>query len=110
MVCPNISNLQLDREDELALEEIRRLRQAGNTLQIALSSGVLATIFLGSHAPEAVYNIYSTDWVLFATAITAVPELVRYRIRQIAKFQQLRPGLTDQQRQFWKAIDYGCGD
>ena len=69
MECPDISNLKLDRADEEALEEIRKVQRAGNLLQIVMPAGAMATIFLGNNAAQALYNIHSIDWILFVLAI-----------------------------------------
>jgi len=109
MECPNISNLKLDRADEEALGEIRRAQRAGNQLKVLMPAGVMATIFLGNNALQATYNIHSTDWMLFARAMKTLPSIVRGRVSQVAKLRILGGGLSYEQRQFWGAVDKGCG-
>lgn len=109
MDCPTISGLTLDAEDQDALEAIRKAQRNGNMLEILLPAGVLTTIFLGNNSAQVTYNVHSTDWVLFAQAMSKVQPVVRKTISKIAKMQRLRSGLSYQQRQFWKAVDNGCG-
>lgn len=108
MRCPTISGLELDRNDEEALKKIRRITRAGEILKLALPAGVLTTIFLGSKPLTASYNIQSTDWVLFAKAMNSVSPIVRHQISLTAKTRLLRGDLTDEQRQFWRAVAAGC--
>jgi hypothetical protein len=109
MECPDISRLKLDRADEDALDEIRRAQRAGNLLEVVMPSGVLATIFLGNNVAKATYSLHSTDWVLFAQAMSTLPDMIRARISQVAKLRILTGGLSYEQRQFWDAVDNGCG-
>ncbi|AXS83596.1 MULTISPECIES: hypothetical protein [Marinobacter] len=109
MECPDISSLKLDRADEEALEEIRRAQRAGSLLEVVMPAGVMATIFLGNNAAQATYNIHSTDWVLFAHAMSTLPDMIRARVSQVAKIRILTGSLSYEQRQFWDAVDNGCG-
>ena len=109
MECPDIRNLKLDRADEEALEEIRKVQRAGNLLQVVMPAGVMATIFLGNNAAQTLYNIHSTDWVLFVRAMSTPPGMIRARVRQVAKLRILTGSLSYEQRQFWDAVDKGCG-
>ena len=109
MECPDISSLKLDRADEEALEQIRRAQRAGNLLEVVMPAGVMATIFLGNNAAQATYNIHSTDWVLFARAMSTLPDMIRARVSQVAKIRILTGSLSYEQRQFWDAVDKGCG-
>lgn len=109
MECPDIRSLELDRADKEALEEIRKAQRAGNLLEIVMPSGVLTTIFLGNNAAQASYSIHSTDWLLFTRAMNALPNLIRHRVSQVAKLRILSGGLSNEQRQFWDAVDKGCG-
>lgn len=108
MECPDITNLKLDRRDQEALEEIRRVQRAGNLLEIIMPAGVMAAIFLGNKAGQAAYNIHSTDWLLFTKAMSSVPSTMRARISQIAQFRIIDGGMSSEQRQFWDAVDKGC--
>lgn len=108
MQCPTINNLTLTQADLDALEAIRRLERNGNLLQLILPAGVLANIFLGSNGLQASYNIHSTDWVQFASAMTHISPIVKNRIVTIAQMEQLRRGITYEQRLFWKAVELGC--
>ncbi|NWO07610.1 MAG: hypothetical protein HLX50_18520 [Alteromonadaceae bacterium] len=109
MECPTISNLKLDSKDQEALEAIRKAQRNGKMLEILLPTSVLTTIFLGNNAAQATYNIHSTDWVLFTQAMSKISPMVRKAVSKIAKMQRLRAGLSFEQRQFWKAVDAGCG-
>ncbi len=109
MKCPSISRLKLDRADEEALKEIRRIQRAENLLEVVMPAGVMATIFIGNNAAQATYNIHSTDWVLFARAMKTLPDMVRVRVSQVAKLRVLSGDLSDEQRQFWGAVEKGCG-
>jgi hypothetical protein len=109
MECPDITNLKLEREDHEALEEIRRVQRAGNLLEVVMPAGVLTVIFLGSNSAQATYNIHSTDWVEFAKAMNSLPKIIRGRISQIAQIRIVTGALNNEQRQFWDAVDDGCG-
>lgn len=100
--------LNLDRADKAALEDIRRIQRAGNFLENAIPNGVLAAIFLGNNIVQVAYNIYTTDWVLFARSMKTLPDIVRVKISQIAKLRILSGVLNYEQRQFWNAVDQGC--
>jgi xanthine dehydrogenase iron-sulfur cluster and FAD-binding subunit A len=108
MECPSIVNIRFSEKDLEALEAIRRAERNGEWLQKTLPVGVMATIFLGNKAPEASFNIASTDWVLFTQSMNSIGPMVRRRVGDIAKMQRLRQALTYQQRQFWEAVDNGC--
>lgn len=109
MDCPTISGLKLDSEDREALDAIRKAQRNGNMLEILLPAGVLTTIFLGNNSAQVTFNVHSTDWVLFAQSMSKVQPIVRKTISKIAQMQRLRTGLSYEQRQFWKAVDNGCG-
>nr|WP_297401306.1 hypothetical protein [uncultured Marinobacter sp.] len=109
MDCPTISGLKLDSEDQDALESIRKAQRNGNMLEILLPAGVLTTIFLGNNSAQVTFNVHSTDWVLFARSMSKIQPVVRKTISNIAQMQRLRAGLSYEQRQFWEAVDNGCG-
>lgn len=109
MECPDITNLKLEREDHESLEEIRRVQRSGNLLEVFMPSGVLTVIFLGNNAAQATYNIHSTDWVQFAKGMSALPKIIGGRISQIAQLRIATGALNNEQRQFWDAVDSGCG-
>lgn len=109
MDCPTISGLKLDSEDQEALEAIRKAQRNGNMLEILLPAGVLTTIFLGNNSAQVTFNVHSTDWVLFAQSMSKIQPVVRKTISKIAQMQRLRAGLSYEQRQFWEAVDNGCG-
>lgn len=108
MECPSIVNLRFSDKDWEALEAIRKAERNGDWLERALPVGVLTTIFLGNKSPEALFNIATTEWVLFTQSMNSISPMVRRRVSDIAKMQRLRQGLTFQQRQFWEAVDNGC--
>lgn len=108
MECPTILNLKLDQSDIDALETIRKIRRNEEFLKAALPAGVLATIFLGNKSPEVMFSVHNTDFVAFASAMATIPSITRRQIIQQAQLQQLKPRITPQQRQFWRAIESGC--
>lgn len=44
-------------------------------------------------------NIHSTDWVLFARAMSTLPDMIRARVSQVAKLRVLTGSLSYEQRQ-----------
>ncbi|WP_285276409.1 hypothetical protein [Halopseudomonas bauzanensis] len=109
MQCPAISNLKLDLRDQEALKRIRSIQRAGNILEVIMPTGVMSVIFLGNSASQSIYNIHSTDWVLFAQAMSGLPMVIRTQIANTAKMRLLDGGLNMEQRQFWRAVEQGCG-
>ena len=108
MECPDINNFELDRADEEAFKEIGKVQRAGNLLEVVMPAGVFTAIFLGSNAVQATYNIHSTNWILFARAMSTLPDIIRTRISQVAKLRILSGSLNYEQRLFWDAVDKGC--
>lgn len=107
MDCPTIHGLKLDNISKSAIERIRNSVRLGNYVSGHLSIGVLQDIFLRNTPIEASYNIYSTDFHEFATALSGVQAIQRNTVKQVALGAHLRSG-TYNQRIFWKAIFEGC--
>lgn len=107
MDCPTIDHLVLSKRSREAIEDIRRRRQLGNILVVASDAGTLASIFLGNGAVEASFSLYSTDFVTFANAMRAVPDITRNAVSNAARDAWLDAQTSDE-RVFWKAIYEGC--
>lgn len=109
MRCPVINNFKPDQRDREALRRIRSVQRAGNALEVVMPPGVMATIFLGNSPAQSIYNIHSTEWVLFTQAMNALPSVIRTQIANTAKLRILDGGMAVEQRLFWEAVEQGCG-
>lgn len=108
--CENIVGLQLDSESTAAIERIKRRNQAGQLLAMALSAGVLNSIFTKSNAGNVAWNISQTDWQLYAQAMRSIPDITRNAIRNDAQQMQLTYNMRNNRKleKFWEGIANGC--
>ena len=107
MECPNIGEINFTKPSIDALEEIRRKKHLGNALVLFSGAGHFATIFLGGTSLNTVYSAYSTDFELFAQAMSEVPSIVRNQIEKIAFNAYMSVG-DYKEKQFWQAVYRGC--
>ncbi|NHR08164.1 hypothetical protein HA052_23515 [Chromobacterium haemolyticum] len=106
--CPVIEGLKFDQKSLDSLAEIKR--KVGTTqLGVWLTGvGVMGTIFYRNGPLGAAYNIYQTDWALFATAVKAWPDIARREIGRVANEALLDHPSEPKQRRFWEAVTNGC--
>ena len=108
MECPTIEGLGFDARSREGLTKIRKIRELSQVLATSISLGVFLNIFAGSNTAESAYNIYSTDWQLFAQAMIAVPAIQRRAIYNEAAMQAFDHMNQRRQHLFWKAVANGC--
>lgn len=106
---PSIEGLKLGDCCLDSLKEISDKIKLGKVLAVAMSGGLLVTIFAGRGQTAQVgtlYNVSSTDWDLFGNAIKSVPTIAKNRCQQIAGFEALKHAGGDLNK-FWRAMyDY----
>lgn len=107
MNCQSIDGLTLGSDSIRAVEEIRKKQSLANYMSSLLSGGVLANILITNQSLVMPFNIYQTDFQMYAKAMNAVPFILKNEIEKIASYQLLR-NLDHKQRTFWKGIYYGC--
>lgn len=108
--CENIVGLQLDSESLAAIERIKKRSQAGQLLAMALSAGVLNSIFTKSNAANAAWNISQTDWQMYSQAMRSIPDITRTAIRNDAQQMQLTYNMRNNRKleKFWEGVANGC--
>lgn len=108
--CGPIIGLVLDSTSRQALEKISQKHKYGNALAAALSTGVLANIFVKNSAPQAAFNITQTDWDLYARSMSAVPQITKRAVEREVENMIIHYELNyDRQHLlFWKGIHNGC--
>lgn len=107
MECPNIAEISFSNTSKDAIDEVRRIKKASDSLLKTVAAGHVVNIFLGNDPLKASYALYSTDFQSMAKALTAVPKITRRRIADIADMAYL--SVVDyKEKQFWKAISSGC--
>jgi hypothetical protein len=105
--CPSIEGLVLDAQSLRAIEQIRSKGELAQFIGGTASFGVLVNIFSTRQPAITSYNIYQTDFQLFAKAMSGIPDMYRRSVMQVAGQQELR-SLDYKQRNFWKAVRQGC--
>ncbi|NWO07228.1 MAG: hypothetical protein HLX50_16525 [Alteromonadaceae bacterium] len=108
MECPSINSLVLDERDVETLEQIRKIIRNMDFISVLMPAGVMHSIFTKNNAAGASYNIATFEWRTFASAMSKIPSIKRRRIRDVAGMRSLDPGLSPNQRQFWRAVYKGC--
>ncbi|EKO3566841.1 hypothetical protein [Vibrio metschnikovii] len=128
--CPVIVGLTFDEESEEALKAINDINATINDGWIAIALGHLAVIFGGLtvKAPASAgpvekmlgfklvsndvtttsWSIYQTNWEYFFMSFGALERHARNQISTIAGLQMLRGKISSKERQFWRAVHYGC--
>jgi hypothetical protein len=104
--CPRLSHLQLDDRSRAGIERLRDIEQLGELLAIGVGINPLLDIF--SRPFEASYNIATYDWGIWSAAMSAVPEIIRERVRVEAGLQIIDHNHDPKQQRFWRAIEAGC--
>lgn len=108
-ICQEIVGLVLDSQSIYGLNRIKQI--TGNTaLIIAFSSiGQLQQVMSkGGNVKATIGKIKKSEWVSYADAMKALPQMVKNRIRQIAEMQQLKHMDDYKQSKFWEGIENGC--
>jgi hypothetical protein len=108
MQCPNLGEIAFSAHSVQAINEIRRKKELGKLLAVVVSAGHVINIFLGNDALKATYSLQSTDFVAFARAMKAIPDVARAAIYKTAT-EAWYYSSNHKERQFWQAIASGCG-
>ena len=108
MNCSPIQGLVFDSRSREGLRRIRQIDELSDALAASLGLGTFASIFVGSSAGEAIYNITATDWELLAEAMAAVPQIRRRLVQDEARYQILDHPGDPKQRRFWEGVLDGC--
>ena len=107
MECLSIDDVNFTRSSIDAIDDIRRVTKAWDTLSTLIPSGVMLTIFVGNKPIVSAYNISQTDFLSLAKAIQSLPAIQRKVIKDIASMQALER--TGKEAKFWRGIANGCG-
>ncbi|UXI02340.1 hypothetical protein [Photobacterium sp. TY1-4] len=128
--CPVLVGLTFDDESKEALEAINEMNSVIENGWIAIALGHLAIIFggLAVKSPASAgpventlgfqlisndvtttsWSIYQTNWEYFFKSFGALERHAKNQISTIAGLQMLRGKISPKERQFWKAVHYGC--
>lgn len=106
MQCVSLDEVKFTQSSKAAIEEIRRVSKAWNTLSKILPGSVMLTIFAGNKPLVSAYNISQTDFETLAKAMKSLPAIQRKVIRDIAIMQALERG--GKEGKFWRGIANGC--
>lgn len=108
MDTPAILNLKLEPCCVAALNEIRDKLKAGKLLQHALGGGQFIVLMAGRgkfvSSANTVYGVSTTDWGLFAQAVSSVSVIVKNRCRQVCDFQALKHHNQSTLYRFWRGM------
>ncbi len=107
MRCPDIDHITFSQRSRQAIEAIHKVDRFTMKLQRVTAGGVIVNIFAGNGALEASYALRSTDFVAMTKALSAMPQIARRRISNIAQettFYTSSPA----EKQFWHAVVDGC--
>ncbi|WP_419812398.1 hypothetical protein [Bacterioplanoides sp.] len=107
MECPTLHGVEFGSDSKKAIETIRRINETANFIEGMTSGGVLVTIFSTKKPLEASYNIYSSDFVALAKALSSVEQIRKYKIEETALLIREKVS-SGPEKQFWKAIYLGC--
>lgn len=110
MPCKPLMGVRFGPKSRAAIVEIRTKQLLSRTLQVLVPVGTVATIFLGSSALEASFNVYSTDFEMMARAVNAVPAIERAVVLRVARFAAFDTVGVESLfwRQFVQAVNEGC--
>ncbi|GGY76258.1 hypothetical protein [Marinobacter zhanjiangensis] len=108
MECPSITNLTLGKRDVETLEQIRKKIRNMDMISMILPAGAMMNIFMKNNTVGAAYNISTFEWQGFANAMANIPSVKRGFIQRAAGLRAMEESITYQQKQFWRAVYYGC--
>ncbi len=128
--CPVIVGLTFDEESQEALKAINDINATIDDGWVAIALGQLAVIFggltvkaplsagpvekmlgfqlLSNDVATTSWSIYQTNWEYFFQSFGALERHARNQISTIAGLQMLRGKISHKERQFWRAVHYGC--
>ncbi len=128
--CPVLIGLTFDEESQEALKSINDINATIDHGWVAIALGHLAVIFggltvkatasagpiektlgfqlLSNDVSTTSWSIYQTNWEYFFRSFGALERHAKNQISTIAGLQMLRGKIGYKERQFWKAVHYGC--
>lgn len=98
------TRVELENCCRLALDKIERNRRMGRILKHVLPASLFLTIFGTRSQPEAVINIGSTDWKVFASALAAVPVIIKRSSGRICTREALKHRNSELGK-FWRTME-----
>ncbi|GGB17017.1 hypothetical protein [Agarivorans gilvus] len=130
-ICPTLVGLIFDEQSQRAINDINRITKTKKTGWFIIAIGQLALIFGGNTVKSQTtaaglidnnllfksssngvsqtgYNIYTTNWEYFFQSFSHLEHYAEGQISTIAGLQMIRSNISAKERQFWKAIHYGC--
>ncbi|MGY5451366.1 hypothetical protein ACVFI8_10545 [Agarivorans sp. MS3-6] len=130
-ICPTLVDLRFDEQSQRAINDINDITKTKKAGWLVIAIGQLALIFGGNavkgqstaaglvdesllfkSASNGVsqngYSIYSTNWEYFFQSFSHLERFAEGQISTIAGMQMMRSRISAKERQFWKAIHYGC--
>ncbi len=105
--CPDIERITFSQRSQQAIEEIRKVDRFTMMLQRVTAGGVVMNIFAGNGPIETTYSLASTDFAAMAKAMSAMPEIARRRISNIAQESAFYTS-SSAEKIFWNAVVDGC--
>ncbi|VAW45823.1 hypothetical protein MNBD_GAMMA03-828 [hydrothermal vent metagenome] len=106
--CPTIIGLKLDRQSILAVKRIEENTAGLKFAENVLAFGVVANMLIKGNVPSAAFNIYQTDWEVFAEGLSSVSIIQRNMIAIEALLQAQRHQGDAKQKKIWEAVKNGC--
>lgn len=107
MRCPDIERVTFSQRSHQAIEDIHKVDRFAMALQRVTAGGVVVNIFAGNGPLEASYALRSTDFAAMAKALSAMPQIARRRISNIAQETALYTS-SPAEKLFWHAVVDGC--
>ncbi len=95
------------------IKEINQVLYSSKALQIAMISGVFATIFISptdsigrGGSVTTTFSLWATDWTYLSNALISVPKITKRRIKDICFLEMLdHETYNDQKlRTFWESL------
>ncbi|MBD1559867.1 hypothetical protein HC752_23340 [Vibrio sp. S9_S30] len=129
-ICPTLIGITFDEESQQALNAINDMKSTVKDGWVAIVIGQLAVIFGGlavkptssagfiestlgfklasNDVTQTAYNIYQTNWEYFFKSLSSLDRYANNQISTTAGLQMIRSRISPKERQFWKALHYGC--
>lgn len=97
-------------ESRKTLRALKRKQNFSKALSAAVATGVVSNIFTKNTVPVTTFNIYQTDWSLFATAVRSIPDITARAIQKDINRMVLHYKMPHNEKHlaFWEGIKYGC--
>lgn len=108
--CEILEDFIPDARTKAAISNIAKKKESATILTGILGNSIFLTIFFQSKPLEVGYNIYNTDWDLWANAMARTPSILRRAIETEAMNQWQHYQLEYDRKHiiFWTHIYDGC--